>query len=205
MRLFRDPPVNKKLAGEIQTILKWVQLSTQPLYLEIGCGVGLHPIQFAKSNPNSRILAFERTRTKYQKSLQRFIGNGSPENALIVHGDASFFLSELFLKNSSPSPIDGIFILYPNPYPKKSQSNLRLAHMPLTLVLNQILKQNATLTLASNKIEYITEAHELIPPKTSLIVTKNHKIESNASPRTHFEKKYLARGEDCFEIVFTKI
>ena len=204
MRTFQSPPVNEKLAGEIQAIKNWISLSDRPLYLEIGCGVGFHPIQFVQKNPQFRLLAFERTSEKYLKAKQRFIGNGSPKNLLIVHGDASFFLTELFLKNASTIKLAGIFVLYPNPYPKKSQSNLRLAHMPLTLVLDQILEARGTLTLASNKLEYISEAQEFIPSKTSLQILSHRQVEQNAAPRTHFEKKYLARGEDCFELIFGK-
>jgi tRNA (guanine-N7-)-methyltransferase len=204
MRTFQSPPVNEKLAGEIQIIKNWISLSDQPLYLEIGCGVGFHPIQFAKKNPQFRLLAFERTSEKYLKAKQRFIGNGSLENLLIVHGDASFFLAELFLKNTPAIKLAGIFVLYPNPYPKKSQSNLRLAHMPLTLVLDQILEAHGTLTLASNKIDYISEARKFIPAKTSLKILSSRQVETSANPRTHFEKKYLARGEECFELIFSK-
>ncbi|MEK6553838.1 MAG: SAM-dependent methyltransferase [Bdellovibrionota bacterium] len=204
MRAFKAPPVNDKLAGEFSTIINWLKKSATPLYLEIGCGVGLHPIKFAKSNPQFRLLAFERTSEKFNKAHQRFINNGSPENLLIIHGDASFFIDELFLNKIKSPALDGVFILYPNPYPKNSQANLRLAHMPLTHALAKALKINGTLVLASNKSDYIDEAHELIPQKTPLKILKKRRIDAAETPRTHFEKKYLGRGEDCFELIFTR-
>ena len=40
-------------------------VSTGLLDIEIGCGVGMHPLRYAKENPSRTLLAIEHTRTRF--------------------------------------------------------------------------------------------------------------------------------------------
>ncbi len=43
-----------------------------PLDIEVGCGVGLHPIQYSLANPDRFLVALEHTREKFEKFHRRF-------------------------------------------------------------------------------------------------------------------------------------
>lgn len=170
--------------------------------LEIGCGVGYHPLQWALANADKKILAFERTTEKYEKAQRRFLNHGSPENLLIVHGDVQFFASSLFGTENTPLLLDGIFVLYPNPYPKLSQANHRLAGWSFLPLLTGALRPKGFLQLATNRREYLEEAIRTVPMRTRLAISRVSELPADGRPRTHFEKKYLARQEPCWDAIF---
>lgn len=64
------------------------------------------------------------------------------------------------------------------------------------------LKAGATITLASNLDEYINEAQQLLD-EMWLLPYERFDVDIN-SARTHFEIKYLARGEKCQELIILK-
>ena len=66
----------------------FVEKLSWPVTIEIGCGVGKHPLQWAKENPDKQMVAIERTKEKFRKFENSYVEAGSPENLFIVHGDA---------------------------------------------------------------------------------------------------------------------
>ncbi|MBI0385206.1 hypothetical protein JBE27_55325, partial [Streptomyces albiflaviniger] len=45
--------------------------SNRPVDVEIGCGVGFHPLRYARENPERQLVAFEKTSEKFSKFLGR--------------------------------------------------------------------------------------------------------------------------------------
>lgn len=163
--------------------------------LEIGCGVGLHPIQYAMARPERTLVAIERTHEKFEKFQRRYQAHGMPKNLLPVHDDAINWVTH----NVKEQVLGHVFVLYPNPEP--SNKNQRLAHMPFVDFLHSRMISSGTLTIATNIKDYADEC-------ASLLVTRGFellKIETPQLPgRTHFERKYLARGEACFNLSFQR-
>ena len=171
-----------------------------PLYLEIGAGVGFHPIHFAKKNPHSQLIAIEKTSEKYQKMHRRFLRHPNLDNLSIAHANAINYVSHYI----SPESLDGVFLLYPNPNFKNPAQ--RWARMPFMETLHKKLKPSGTLTLASNESWYIEEAKQHLRTQFLLLEHTTLSLDQKLQffPRTHFEKKYLERGENCWNLVFTK-
>ncbi|RYZ76552.1 MAG: SAM-dependent methyltransferase [Proteobacteria bacterium] len=173
-----------------------------PWDLEIGCGVGWHPIQYAKANKDRRLIAIEHTREKFEKFAGRVDRHPELSNILPVHADAMRWVTHAIPAES----VDRVFLLYPNPEPKAS--NKRWLRMPFFQRLLEIMKPGATLTLATNIESYFQEALEYGQKAwgLELVETRSFKLEDELPglPRTHFEKKYLVRGETCFDVTFRK-
>lgn len=172
----------------------------RPLDVEIGCGVGLHPLRCARRNPERQVIAFERTREKFAKFRGRLAHHESLPNLLAVHGDAISWIAH----GISVGQVDRYFLLYPNPYPKESQRNLRFHEMPFFAHLLATLKPDGTLTLATNRRFYAEDARTRITGEWGMRLVDESLIASDAEPRTHFEKKYLLRGEPCWNLEFQK-
>ncbi len=180
-------------------------LPTQALCIEIGCGVGMHPIKFARQHPDKFLVAIEHTHNKFntfKRSLQQ-----QPQpltNLMAVHANAITWISKLVPAAS----VEQYFLLYPNPWPKEKQRNQRWHQMPFMHKLLQTLKPGGTLTLASNIPDYTAEAEAFFQHAWQLqLVSKkiiNPEPQDNYYPRTHFEKKYLQRGEPCTNLVVRK-
>lgn len=196
-RPFHPPPIPQKALLDLQASREWMAQSQHPLSVEVGCGVGLHGIQWGRLHPQKRLLAFERTSEKWQKAQRRWRNNGSPENVRFVHADATVMLPSLVDMNS----IDQFYFFYPNPYPKTQHSNLRWGLSPFMSFVQAALKPGGKAHFATNIETYARELVEHLP-KRGFTLENFTPIPSDASPRTHFEKKYLRRGDVCFDLVF---
>ena len=73
--------------------------------------------------------------------------------------------------------------------------------------LLKVLKPGGEIRIASNDQDYICEAIEWAEKAWPLEVFLKDSFDQSTfkSPRTHFEKKYLLRGENCFEAGFRKL
>jgi tRNA G46 methylase TrmB len=167
--------------------------------------VGFHPLRYARENPRRQLVAFERTAEKFAKFQRRLAHHDPLPNLIPIHGDAIPWITHAV----APASVDRYFILYPNPYPKESQRNLRFHYMPFFSVIVETLRRGGALTLATNMDFYRREAGEKITGDWGLRLVSEERVTEgslrpDSGPRTHFEKKYLARGEACWNLVFAK-
>lgn len=176
-----------------------------PLDLEIGCGVGLHPIQRAIAHPERILIAVEHTKEKFERFMRRYENHKSPKNLLPLHANAISVVSHHLPDES----IDHCFLLYPNPFPKRRDHHRRWPFTPFMQELLKVIKPGGELTFASNFEDYALQ--------TKLILTQwygmkllaeeqlTQKSQTNTHGRTHFEQKYLERGQCCFNLRFAKL
>ncbi len=165
-----------------------------PFDIEIGCGVGFHPIQYALQNPDRRLLALERSRSRFEKFLRRIAGNGSPPNLTPIRGDALQWIGHNIPKKS----VRRYFFLYPNPFPLKRRWH-RMSFMEYLL---ETLEPSGTIHLATNVEDYYKEAKRDFSSLWGLHCIEDSILKRGALPRTHFEKKYLERGDSCWNLIF---
>lgn len=168
------------------------------LELEIGAGQGLHAVMYCLRHPDRNLIAVERTENRFKQLLRRFEDHGRPGNLFPVRADAVALVSH-WLQDQS---LDRVFLLYPNPYPKAKQANLRWHNMPFTKLLLQKMKPGAQLIMATNILSYKEEAVSVLTKTWGLPLLSEKAVTPLAPPRTHFEKKYLERGETCWNLVF---
>lgn len=176
-------------------------LTKGPIAIELGCGTGVHPIQFSKEHPNECMIAIEQTQNKFA-SFEKQLGEHPELNNLFAfRADAIWWCAHNLVPEVK---LDKIFILYPNPNPKESQANKRFHNMPFMGFLLSHLRSGGTLTLATNIDEYAQEAKIKFVSNWDLKLASESELDSNHAPRTAFEKKYLDRGERCFNFIFEK-
>lgn len=172
--------------------------AAEPLDIEIGCGVGFHPLQYARANPSRTLIAFERTKEKFAKFAGRVAHHDALPNLVAVHGDGIAWV----VHGVRPTSVDRYFLLYPNPSPK--DKNQRWFAMPFMRHMISTLKVGGTITLATNITPYYEEAKELATEEWGLKIVEDRAVAASDKPRTHFEKKYLERGETCWNLVVKK-
>ncbi|MEZ4819204.1 MAG: hypothetical protein R3A45_04625 [Bdellovibrionota bacterium] len=128
-----------------------------PLDLEIGCGVGLHPIAYCRANPQRNLIALDRSRLRMHKMEKSMQGLGL-QNLYMVCEDADKFVAH----EVKPGSIENLFLLYPNPYPKKAQANKRWHQMPLMACFLDALTREGRVHLATNEAFYAQEAKGIL-------------------------------------------
>lgn len=173
-----------------------------PLDVEVGCGVGLHPIQYSENNPKRFLVAIEHTKEKYDKFFRRFLSHQSPGNLLPLHENGISWITHA-LKDSS---VDRFFFLYPNPNPKSSQRNKRFHAMPFMEQVINCLKKDGTITFATNEEFYALECQEFMKDVWKLVEVEFKVItpSDNLKGRTHFEIKYLENGQSIYNLIYKK-
>lgn len=166
--------------------------------LEIGCGVGWHPIQYASAHPERRLIAIERTADKFKSFERRLAGHPSLKNILPLHADATAVLAH----DLTTPRFSRVFLLYPNPEPRNPAQ--RWIRRPFFKRILEVCRPDAEITFATNEEFYFQELLELGPREWGLTVKSQRRLSKADLPnaRTHFEKKYLTRGETCFELHF---
>ncbi|MBK0062769.1 MULTISPECIES: SAM-dependent methyltransferase [unclassified Acinetobacter] len=170
-------------------------IENTPICVEIGAGKGKHALLFSEQHPEQTLFAIERTKEKFlamqkQQELER------RDNLCPIHADALPWMVHALY----PQQVQQFFILYPNPEPHNPAQ--RWLNMPFFEFLLSRLTPRGTITLASNIPGYIDEAEQQVQQLWHLPYVKQQ-IESD-SARTHFEIKYLERGELCQQLLITK-
>lgn len=192
VRPYSPPPVEK------------VQLPVPPwslndFDLEMGSGAGLHSLTYCLAHPERNLVSIERTSEKFKKLARRIEKYGDLPNLFALRADAQWWVT----KNVAVGSLRNVFILYPNPYPKTSQANQRWARSPFMGRLLQCLRPGGRLVIATNLLAYHSEAVDYLSRYWKLEV-RHRSLPTDFQGRTHFEKKYLAAGQTCFETTAIK-
>ncbi|CAM9380618.1 unnamed protein product, partial [Ectocarpus fasciculatus] len=139
------------------------QRSSLPVVLDSGCGTGRSSALLARSNPHLPVIGIDRSAVRLAKGgggaeKERKGNRGNrrreplPENLLLLRAD----LVDLWILASRDNAweIKEHHILYPNPYPKRSQLRSRWhGHS----VFPVILSLGGVITLRSNWKAYLDE------------------------------------------------
>lgn len=143
---------NNKISNDAKYIeIKNID-STQNNIIDIGSGYGESVLEFAKSSENKNIIACE----KYIDGINKIAENAkknSLNNVYIFHGNVHNLLD----KYCSSKSISEVWVLFPDPWPKKKHYKRRLIDTDFFYKLKYYLKDNGTINIASDSELYISE------------------------------------------------
>lgn len=166
-----------------------------PLLLEIGAGKGKHALGFVSQNADKHLVAIERTRNKFDAFAKLTALQNAP-NLDAIHADAIAWIVHAI----APSSVAKLFILYPNP--EQHNPNQQWLNMPFFEFLLSRLQDDGEVVLVTNIESYMDNAVQRATEVWRLPNTR-YQVPID-SQRTHFEVKYLARGETCWELSMRK-
>lgn len=172
---------------------------SQNLIVEVGCGKGTWGLTEAKKNPQNFYIGIEKTKAR-SKPLLRESQNQNLPNHVAIRADAILLIAHKF----PPASVGEFVFLYPNPWPKRRQANKRFFVGPAFAVFHQALKPNGKILVSSNIKNYVFEAKEFLEKMWDYQTISCEKIFELQTPRTPFEKKYQAAGEELFELIAVK-
>lgn len=171
--------------------------------LEIGAGNGEFSLQFSKQNPDWFLISLERTSAKslaFQQKSQAY--PHWRKNLYFVRADGVNVITHLVPSGQ----FDKIFILYPNPYVKEKQRNLRWHNMPFFTELLRKIKPNGDIELRTNLKWYAEEFQNQMKSHSCLQKSLEQRLSLEKDlPQTAFERKYLKRGESCHQLIYKKL
>ena len=166
-----------------------------PLVLEIGPGKGEFLLHLAQAEPKTTFVAVEIRRGRFEKIAKK-AANLKLANVYLVLGDARECLTRLF----KPALFDRIYILFPDPWPKRRHSKHRLLKPELLAHLRDYLKPGGAIYNATDAGFY---SEEIVAAFEEVGGFKREAIESLYP--TYFEKKWKAMGREIDYWRFVKI
>ena len=174
-----------------------------PVWLEIGFGSGEHLLHLAKSNRSVGILGCEPYVNGVASLLGKIYGSDL-SNIRIFMGDIRKILSLI-----PPKKLSKIFLLFPDPWPKKKHRRRRLLNLKILAEICRILKPGGLFYFASDVNDYTKQTLELF--------SKDNRFEwmadrpndwrnawENWYP-TRYQIKALKAGRKINYIVFRKV
>ena len=188
-------PIRQFQAQRMQAPRDFSPIDNVPICVEIGAGKGKHALLFSGQYPEKHLYAIERTKEKFL-AMQKQQGLEPRENLSPIHADALPWMVHALY----PAQVEQFFILYPNPEPHNPAQ--RWLNMPFFEFLLSRLKPQGIITLASNIPDYIDEAAKQLEQLWQLPFVRQNIASDSA--RTHFEIKYLERGELCQQLIISK-
>tara|TARA_B100000401_G_C52522010_1_gene584875 strand:+ start:107 stop:697 length:591 start_codon:yes stop_codon:yes gene_type:complete len=159
------------------------------ILLDIGFGTGDSCIELQKLYPNKIIFGVE----AYKPGVSRMID----KNIHSYYGDATKLIEE-----TKSSSIDIIYILFPDPWPKKKHRKRRLVNEYTFKEFMRVLVPNGKLHFCTDNIGYAYE--------TLIMINRILKIDLNFSkcrgdrPITKYEKKAYKKNNFIFDIIVYK-
>ncbi len=163
------------------------------LELEIGPGYDPFIIKRAKKFPDRNFFAIEIDggRVRYILNLLK---RNEVKNVRLLWGDAKFLVPNIFV----PDTFLNIFVLFPDPWPKKRQSKNRLLNFNFLIELFYILKVGGHLTIATDHREYGKAVFSLLNKIGGIKIFENVENYKELPHITKFEEIFLKRGDRIF-------
>ena len=146
-------PLSKKqrklLKFTLQKFLFKKKIVNNKKFLEIGFGYGENLIHLSKNNPNTSIIGCE----VYEPGIANLVEKIEIEklNNIYIYPKNIFSLFDNLEKNS----FQKVFILYPDPWPKKKHFKRRLISEILLEKIYEILKKNGLIFISTDSSDYL--------------------------------------------------
>lgn len=182
---FRKPVSAHTQAAFEQSLAAW-QGSGAPLILDAGCGVGMSTLRLAARFPAHFVLGIDQSADRLSRDL-RWEGE-RPANCLTLRADLVDFWRLMLEHRMHP---DRHYLLYPNPWPKKSQLGRRWHGHP---VFPAIVALGGLVECRSNWRTYIDEFAASLSQLTGKTVAAEALPDDPAGALTPFEEKYRRSG-----------
>jgi tRNA (guanine-N7-)-methyltransferase len=174
--------------------------SPQELWLEIGCGGGEHLIAQAQEHPNVGILGCDLFINGMAKIVQAIAAQNLNNIRLVVED------ARLLMPKIPSSSITKIFILFPDPWPKKRHHKRRLIQAEFLEELARVLTPNGNVIVATDDPDYLTwiqEAFQNAPQFQLDLMNRKSIFERPSSwPHTRYEQKAIAAGRTPGYLVY---
>lgn len=173
--------------------------------IDIGPGYGESTIKIAKENKNKIVVACE----KYIDGINKIseeVKKNSLKNVFIFEGNVLQFFDEYCLENS----ISELWILFPDPWPKKRHFKRRLVDDCFFKNIKRLLKKEAIIHIVTDSKLYLSnillDVHNV---KNDFYWENQERYQwqySNLSlPKTKYFKKAIKSGLNPFYIKMVKL
>jgi len=169
-----------------------------PVHIEIGSGKGRFLLKLAAERPDISLLAVERA-GKYHKLVCDKAGRRGLKNVRLLRTTAEDLLFRLL----PPLSVDALYVLFPDPWPKKRHHKRRLFSPDVTEAMVRCLKPGSPLLVKSDHPGYAEVIGDVLQQTQGLTHT-DPKEAFCGLPLTGFESKYVMEGREIHAFSMVK-
>ncbi len=183
---FRKPLSSVNLEAFSTSVAAWKAHGDAPLILDAGCGVGLSTRKLAQAFPDSFVIGVDQSADRLSRDI-RWAAD-LPTNFVTVRADLVDYWRLMLAERIYPQQH---YLLYPNPWPKKSQLGRRWhghAIFPVLVALG------GRIECRSNWKIYIDEFASSLHQLSGIAVHAEMHDSVTAQALTPFEAKYASSG-----------
>ena len=172
-----------------------------PYYLEIGSGKGQFLALMAVNNPDITFIGIERNVTcagfTAKKLVEREI-----KNAKLVHADAGVVLPAI-----SDNSVEGLFLNFSDPWPKKRHAKRRLTSNSFLLEYYRILKSGGHLIFKTDNYDLFVYSLEVIKDSPFKLIEADYNYDGKADfdALTEYEENFRNLGQPIYRLVLEKL
>jgi tRNA (guanine-N7-)-methyltransferase len=172
--------------------------------LEIGPGRGDFILSAAEQNPDKKLVAIELSKKRHFKLIPRVEKRGLT-NILLIGGNARVVLPRYF----EPGSFEKIYVLFPDPWPKKRHYPHRLMSVEFITLLADCLRNGGELYFATDfrpYADWVVENMRQVSQLESLGSPDFTTIDQIAyySP-SFFEQKWRGEGRAIYYMRYRKV
>ena len=163
------------------------------IFLEIGFGMGEHFIHQAKNKKEALFIGVE-VYLNGVANVLKLATNDDITNILLWPDDLDMILEDFPNKSLS-----GIYILFPDPWPKRNQNKKRIFNQYRLEILQHKLKTNGFLMFASDIDDYFVVAKNLIKNNGHFKIIEDHhnlELEELDQLNNYLPTKYHNKAEE---------
>lgn len=181
---------------------KWQEVfgNDQPIRLEIGCGKGQFVVAMANDHPEVNFLALEKYDSVLLRVLEKQLEERLP-NLKLIRADARHITSFF-----SDDEIDGVYLNFSDPWPKRRHAKRRLTHMHYLQRYRGIIKNGGFIRQRTDQFslfEFSINQFIRCPWLKIEALSLDLHQDDNANHTTEFEDKFIQEGKRIFYAALT--
>ncbi len=192
----------KKIAGD-KLILKpedyrgrWYKIfgNNNPIFIEIGCGRGQFITELSRMNKDINYIAIEKIKEVLYKTALK-LDNDNNLRLLLTDGK---LLTEIFDENE----IDGIYLNFSDPWPKKRHHKRRLTSNEFLNQYERVLKKNGRINFKTDNLILFEYSLNTLAKKWNLENISLNYIHSKEiiDIETEYETKFRKKGKLIYRL-----
>ena len=181
-----------KIEAEKSSIDKLMKESKgKKIFFEIGFGDGEHLVHVAKNNPDAIVIGSEVYKNSFVVCLQK-IHKENIQNIRLLFDDSRFLLEKL-----PPQSLDKVYILFPDPWPKRKQFKRRIVNKQTLGLIHPLMRSKGVIRLGTDIDSYFDQMISVFAEdKRFKLVTKEKDFAKipDGHTETRYQQKAIREG-----------
>jgi tRNA (guanine-N7-)-methyltransferase len=177
--------------------------NTNPITLELACGKGEYSVNLGREHKDQNFIGIDIKGNRMYTGAKAALTEGLNNVAFLrihIGQIAGYF---------APGEVDGIWIIFPDPFLRKGKAKNRLTHPRFLHAYQQILKPGGRINLKTDSKELYDFTLETIQEQSCVIheniadIYGQGKATGPLAIQTFYEQMHLAEGRTIYYISFS--